>query len=88
VLPDDRSAPTDVTEKLAQDYLRRLGDGHVWKDGDGSTADLIIVRSGCRLRSATHGGSLLVKRICRTGKSSGWWNHIIAGDFAKRQSSS
>ena len=82
---DGRGHFTDVTDRLAPglSHLGMVTDA-VWKDIDGDgRPDLIVVGDWMPITVFHNAGGKLVKMNVRgLEKSNGWWNRIIAGDFA------
>ena len=83
---DGRGHFTDVTDKAAPG-LSRIGmvTDAVWKDVDGDgRVDLVVVGEWMPVTIFHNAGSgkLVKKDVAGLEKSNGWWNRIIAGDFA------
>lgn len=82
---DGRGHFTDVTDRLAPglSHVGMVTDA-IWKDIDGDgRPDLIVVGEWMPITVFHNAGGRLVKmNIPGLDKSNGWWNRIIAGDFA------
>jgi hypothetical protein len=83
---DGRGHFTDVTDKVAPglSHIGMVTDA-VWKDVDGDgKPDLVVVGEWMPITVFHNAGNgrLVKQNVPGLEKSNGWWNRIIAGDFA------